>query len=72
MWVSLWLFMLSTVVDMRTLFVSAIGPAALLMLFQASTQLTESIAVNRYPDYKEYQATVSKFIPMNPTTKKTN
>lgn len=40
-----------------------VGPAAYLILFQASTYLTEWISANKYPEYKEYQRRVGMFIP---------
>ncbi|KAK0124343.1 hypothetical protein ONS95_009312 [Cadophora gregata] len=40
-----------------------IGAMAYLILFQASTWFTELITTSKYPEYKEYQSRVSKFIP---------
>jgi steroid 5-alpha reductase family enzyme len=40
-----------------------IGPAAYLILFQASTYFTEWISAKKYPEYKEYQRRVGMFIP---------
>lgn len=34
-----------------------------LILFQGSTWLTERISARKYPEYKEYQARVGKFLP---------
>lgn len=34
-----------------------------LILFQASTWLTELITAKKYPDYQQYQARVGKFLP---------
>lgn len=34
-----------------------------LILFQASTLLTESITAKKYPEYAEYQQRVGKFLP---------
>ncbi|EEQ30513.1 hypothetical protein McanMca71_000782 [Microsporum canis] len=42
---------------------SGVGAFCLVLLFQASTNLTESITASKYPDYKQYQARVGKFIP---------
>ncbi|KAL5354717.1 hypothetical protein ACLOAV_000806 [Pseudogymnoascus australis] len=42
---------------------TGIGAFSLLCLFQASTWLTELITAQKYPEYKEYQKRVSKFIP---------
>jgi len=36
---------------------------AYLMLFQASTWFTELITARKYPEYKEYQQRVGKFLP---------
>lgn len=40
-----------------------IGAMSYLILFQASTWFTELITSSKYPEYKEYQSRVSKFIP---------
>lgn len=47
---------------------TAIGAISYLILFQASTWLTEGISSKKYPDYKEYQKRVGKFVPnlLNP------
>ncbi|EEH48874.1 uncharacterized protein PADG_04953 [Paracoccidioides brasiliensis Pb18] len=42
---------------------SGIGALCYVLLFQASTPFTESITANKYPDYKQYQRLVGKFIP---------
>ncbi|KFY22822.1 hypothetical protein V493_06302 [Pseudogymnoascus sp. VKM F-4281 (FW-2241)] len=42
---------------------TGIGAFSLLCLFQGSTWLTEMLTAQKYPDYKEYQKRVSKFIP---------
>jgi len=42
---------------------SGIGTLSLCFLFQASTWLTEDISAAKYPEYKEYQRQVSKFLP---------
>ncbi|KAF3490486.1 DUF1295 domain-containing protein [Arthroderma uncinatum] len=42
---------------------SGVGALCLVLLFQGSTHLTESITASKYPDYKQYQARVGKFIP---------
>ncbi|KAF4625724.1 hypothetical protein G7Y89_g12441 [Cudoniella acicularis] len=39
------------------------GALAYLFLFQASTWFTELITAGKYPDYKEYQNRVGKFLP---------
>ncbi|OCK82258.1 DUF1295-domain-containing protein [Lepidopterella palustris CBS 459.81] len=40
-----------------------IGAMGYLLLFQASTWFTELITSRKYPEYKEYQARVGKFLP---------
>jgi hypothetical protein len=40
-----------------------VGAAGYLALFQASTWFTEKISAEKYPDYREYQARVGRFLP---------
>lgn len=40
-----------------------IGAMSYLLLFQASTWLTERISSDKYPEYKIYQQKVGKFLP---------
>lgn len=40
-----------------------IGAMSYLLLFQASTWLTEMISSEKYPEYKIYQQRVGKFVP---------
>jgi hypothetical protein len=40
-----------------------VGAASYLILFQASTWFTELITARKYPEYKEYQQRVGKFLP---------
>jgi steroid 5-alpha reductase family enzyme len=42
---------------------TAAGAFGYLILFQASTILTESISAGKYPEYKVYQERVGKFLP---------
>ncbi len=42
---------------------SGIGALGYLALFQASTWFTELVSRGKYPEYKEYQAKVGKFLP---------
>lgn len=42
---------------------AAAGAMSYLILFQSSTWLTEKISAGKYPEYKEYQARVGKFLP---------
>lgn len=46
-------------------FWAAAGPAALLGIFVGSTILTEVITAGKYPEYKEYQRQVGKFVPLS-------
>lgn len=49
---------------------TVVGAAAYLCLFQASTWFTELITAKKYPEYKEYQNRVGKFLPrLFPLTK---
>jgi steroid 5-alpha reductase family enzyme len=40
-----------------------LGAISYLMLFQASTWFTELVTAGKYPEYKEYQKEVGKFVP---------
>ena len=40
-----------------------LGAMSYLFLFQASTWFTELISAGKYPEYKEYQQRVGKFLP---------
>ncbi|KAI5290841.1 hypothetical protein KEM54_000296 [Ascosphaera aggregata] len=42
---------------------AGIGAFCYVLLFQASTRLTESITASKYPEYSEYQKVVGMFIP---------
>lgn len=42
---------------------AGIGAVLLVLLFQGSTNLTESITSSKYPEYKAYQEHVGMFIP---------
>ncbi|TEA15513.1 Uncharacterized protein C8034_v011267 [Colletotrichum sidae] len=42
---------------------TAAGSVALILLFQGSTRLTEQITSGKYPEYREYQKQVGKFLP---------
>jgi steroid 5-alpha reductase family enzyme len=42
---------------------SGIGALGYLALFQGSTRFTEQISLGKYPEYKEYQDKVGKFLP---------
>ncbi len=42
---------------------TATGVIGLLLIFQGSVRLTEGISSSKYPEYREYQARVGRFIP---------
>lgn len=42
---------------------TALGAVSLVLLFQGSVAFSESLSAGKYPEYKEYQQRVSKFIP---------
>lgn len=42
---------------------TAVGAILLLAIFQGSTPFTESITAQKYPQYKDYQRLVARFIP---------
>ena len=42
---------------------TGIGAVAYMILFQASTWFTELVSARKYPEYKEYQKRVGKFVP---------
>ena len=42
---------------------SVVGCLLLLVLFKGSSDFSEEISAGKYPDYKEYQRTVGRFIP---------
>lgn len=42
---------------------TGVGALSYLILFQASTWLTELLSADKYPEYKEYQRQVGKFMP---------
>jgi len=46
---------------------SALGAFLLTLLFQGSTNFTESLSLAKYPDYAFYQARVSRLIPLWPS-----
>ncbi|KAL9127265.1 MAG: hypothetical protein Q9217_003824 [Psora testacea] len=45
---------------------SIVGPLCYLLLFQASTWLTELLTSRKYPEYAEYQRRVGRFLPKMP------
>lgn len=42
---------------------AGVGAIFYVALFQASTSLTEKLSAQKYPEYKDYQECVGKFIP---------
>jgi hypothetical protein len=42
---------------------TGLGAFGLLCIFQGSTWLTEKLSAQKYPEYKEYQRRVGRFIP---------
>jgi len=40
------------------------GPVLLILLFMGSSEFTERISLDKYPDYKNYKEHVPKFIPL--------
>lgn len=44
---------------------AAAGPVALLLIFFSSTILTEEITAGKYPEYREYQRQIGKFVPLS-------
>jgi steroid 5-alpha reductase family enzyme len=42
---------------------TAVGVVSYLALFQGSVTLTEWISARKYPEYREYQRMVSRFVP---------
>lgn len=43
---------------------TGVGAVSYLILFQASTWLTELLSARKYPDYQIYRRTVGKFLPI--------
>jgi len=43
---------------------TGVGAVGYLILFQASTWLTELLSAKKYPEYKAYQKQVGKFLPL--------
>ncbi|KAL1971072.1 hypothetical protein VTN77DRAFT_23 [Rasamsonia byssochlamydoides] len=60
-WLTLYLW--ASYVTQTPLNWAGVGALGYLLLFQGSTWLTESISASKYPEYREYQARVGRFIP---------
>lgn len=64
-WLSLYLFTIGAGVCHFTLFHwTMIGPLFLVLLFLGSSSFGESVSSSKYPEYKNYQKRVSKYIPI--------
>ncbi|KAF9170133.1 hypothetical protein BGX21_001335 [Mortierella sp. AD011] len=65
-WVSVYLFSIAAGYPTydSSINPSIVGPAVLILLFQFSTLLTEYLSSQRYPTYKLYKKTTSRFIPL--------
>ncbi|MDD6241461.1 MAG: DUF1295 domain-containing protein [Eubacteriales bacterium] len=64
-WLSLYLFTIGAGVCHYAIFNwSMIGPLFLVLLFLGSSQFGESVSSSKYPEYKNYQKKVSKYIPL--------
>lgn len=71
-WWGVYLFSVASSKSFTLVNFSIIGAVVLTLLFQGSTNLTESISVSKYPAYAEYQKTTSRLIPWFPKTTKTS
>ncbi len=60
-WIVFYLF--SVVATGRWINWSMVGCVLLVLLFQGSADFSENITAGKYPDYKDYQKRVSKFLP---------
>lgn len=64
-WMSLYIFTIAAGVTTYGIFNWTIfAPLFLIFLFLGSSTLGESISNSKYPEYKYYRATVSKYIPL--------
>lgn len=61
-WVAFYLF--SVAASGQWINWSIAGCLLLLVLFQGSSDFSEEISAGKYPDYKDYQKRVSRFIPL--------
>ena len=60
-----WLFYLFAVAASgQWLHWTGLGFVVLTLLFQGSTQLTESLSLSKYPSYRDYQANTPRLIPL--------
>lgn len=58
-----WVIYLFTIESSGLINTSIIGTVLLTLLFQGSTPFTESITLQKYPQYKQYQSDVNRIIP---------
>ena len=64
-WVSIYLFAIASRVTHLGIFNwSIFGSMLILLLFLGSSSFGESVSSSKYPEYKEYQEKVSKYIPL--------
>ncbi|EOR01574.1 hypothetical protein J056_004360 [Wallemia ichthyophaga EXF-994] len=69
-WIWSLLVVLGTKLDGVDLLSVFISPLSMSLLFEASTRLTESISLSKYPSYNEYRNHVAMFIPQFTLLKK--
>jgi steroid 5-alpha reductase family enzyme len=60
-WISLYFFSVSATGDWLNW--SIAGALLLILLFQGSSNFSESITASKYPDYKKYQKNIGRFLP---------
>lgn len=64
-WVALYLFTIGAGVTQYGIFNwSIVGAMLLLMIFMGSSRMSESMSNKKYPEYKNYQKQVFKYIPI--------
>jgi steroid 5-alpha reductase family enzyme len=63
-WVCFYLF--SIAASGRIVNWSIVGCILLILLFQGSANFSEKISAEKYPEYKDYQRRVCKFLPWPP------
>ncbi|MCU0455314.1 MAG: DUF1295 domain-containing protein [Bacteroidales bacterium] len=61
-WICFWLFGVAASGQLLNFTVS--GPLLLILVFAGSSRMTEGISSSKYPDYKTYQQTVPRFLPL--------
>lgn len=64
-WISLYLFVIGAGVGKYFIFNwSMVGPLVLVFLFLGSSTFSEGVSLGKYPDYKYYLNSVSKYLPL--------